>query len=649
MKTAPTIVAASLALLLASCEDPEFAQREQAQLRLDEAAAAIGQAARQASLDRVAAAEDIRAAAARAQGIAGGSAGQLQAAAALVASARTQAALLELGRLNQIESANRANRGLALGLARAAGLMQLHIEAHNTDSVRDAAAAIAPQGDAADADLRARASRHDELAARVAQLQQENQEALGQAEAILVEAEATRQRGLGARRGEITIIAEEAGRQRDEARGHQSRAAHAEVDLSAQGSFLRLSASETDAAKRRAEQITQALAAIQALAGQYEVTGTEGGEIIANLCESVGAAVASTDPAKNEAWSNGIERLTGDLDAADGAAGQANASPMLRHQVNIARARALMAQGEASFQHALLLHELAGIAAMASTAGALEKDAQTALTTSQEFARQAIDAYTLAKDGLNGSGETSPESAALVLTIERAIASIGTPSFEARAAPTKKATGPAAPPDDEPSPEFAEPASAAGMGGPPFASLDALASFVSGHERNPDHLIRAREAYQASSPEAQSLLDAIVGMTTGIAEIQIAAREKFGSTSVGPMFDQIAATEMASASVSEANDEVGSITFSGMGNTLVFKAAKTEEGWKVDVDATMAAMTDEDRAKMTAGFVMMAPMAEACKAVAAQVRSGEIASAAGIQAALMKAMQSSMPGMPGQP
>jgi hypothetical protein len=55
-------------------------------------------------------------------------------------------------------------------------------------------------------------------------------------------------------------------------------------------------------------------------------------------------------------------------------------------------------------------------------------------------------------------------------------------------------------------------------------------------------------------------------------------------------------------------------------------------------------MPEAQRAQMVVGLSMMSPMVDAFRSIAKQVRDGEIADAAGIGTAIMRAMQESMTG-----
>ncbi|MSR28804.1 MAG: hypothetical protein EXS03_04410 [Phycisphaerales bacterium] len=648
MPRALPLVVPCLVIALCACEDPLVAQRVEAQRQLDEACSAITLAARQASVDRVAAAEDLRSAAAKVQSIPGASSAQQQAAAAMAASARTQAALLELGRLNQIESSNRASRALALGLMRASDAMHSFIAAHDKSAVAPSISAFAPQQAEAQGASRSLDSAHADLESRVSELRRSNQSALEQAEVLSVEAEVTRQRGLGAGRGEITVIAEEAGRQRDGAREFRTQAAIGEMALASQESVLRLHGSDAESARRRAAAVERAMAALEVLAQQFDATGVEGGEIVSNLRESITELVASTDPSKNEGWTEGVKRLTADLEEAKGALSQALNNESGQRNVTIALARALFAQSEAHFQHALLLHHLSVSATMESAASALERQADAELSTAQERAKEAIEAYTSAKESLSGSREASAELAALASTIDRAIAAIGRPSFDvpSRSAPRAKPTTPASASADDAG--DASPDSASAGDGPPFATVDALAAFVGGGSQDSSALLRIDEAFQGSSPDAKALLATIVPVAKATARLKLAMKAKFGSTSLGQPFDQMEDAGKPIATVIDATDTSATIDFGGPMGSFKYSAVKTDDGWKVDLDATAEAMSPQERAQIAGASAMTRPLASAFDDVAARVESGEFADAEQVQGALMAAIQGAMQGtMPG--
>lgn len=644
MKTALTCLSLSL-LALSACEDPAVAQRKQAELRLSEASAAILRAAQQASMDRVAAAEDLRGAAARAQSIPGATAAQQQTASALVASARTQAALLELGRLNQLESSNRANRSLALALMRAAEAMHSHVAAHDKGSVVPAKDGLSPLSATATSESRELAQAEDALLAEVNALRKSNQAALEQAEMILAQAEETRQRGLQAGPGEIMVIAIEAGKQRDEAREFQGKAASGEVDLTERETSLRLQASEAESARRRAEVVRRALSALDAIVEQYEAASVEGTSVISNLTESTVTLVAVTDPAKNEAWAQGIERLFGDLDAADSAAGQAQGA--IRLNASVARARALMAQGDAIFQQALLLHHLSESDALGSATSAMDAQAQTLLGQARDKAREAHEAYTAVKEAISASGDGSSQMAALAATIDAAIAAIGTPSFDvaARGSDRKRPTAPAAAaaPRDADGTADAPTVDEQPIQLPPFSTAEDLAAYLSGGAKSPEAMMRMGEVFSASTPDAEAMKAMTVGIAEGFGGLLKAMKDKFGSASLGPGFDQMMAAAAGSATLTESGETEATISLAQPTGEMIYKVIKTDEGWKVDLDATVALLPEEQRAQMLGAQAMMTPLIAALAEVTAKVESGEISSAEQVQMALKMAMQGSAP------
>lgn len=79
------------------------------------------------------------------------------------------------------------------------------------------------------------------------------------------------------------------------------------------------------------------------------------------------------------------------------------------------------------------------------------------------------------------------------------------------------------------------------------------------------------------------------------------------------------------------------------------QAARTENGWKLDMDATSSAMPDQVRMQLTAAQAIVGPLLGAMDSIRQKVESGEISDAAGVQAALGMAMQRAMGGMRGGP
>ena len=77
---------------------------------------------------------------------------------------------------------------------------------------------------------------------------------------------------------------------------------------------------------------------------------------------------------------------------------------------------------------------------------------------------------------------------------------------------------------------------------------------------------------------------------------------------------------------------------------MIYKAVKTDEGWKVDLDASVALLPEEQLTQMLGGQKMMTPLIAALAEVTSKVESGEITSANQVQMALMMAMQGSAPG-----
>lgn len=642
--TTPIIVicAAFSLSCLPGCEDPSVARYAQADAKLKAAAESIASAARRSSVDRVAAAQELRQAANEASGLSGATAAQQQAAQALVATARTQAALLELGHANRLESASRAERGLAQGLLSVATQLQWVSDAHSQDAL---AASNGPDN-AQRSDAAAQSRQLEEatrlLGAQVAQLRSDNETALQEAQAILADAEETRQRGLGAGRGEITVLAVQAGEQRDQARELQSKAASGEVELVDQESILRLQSSATESARRKAAALESAVNALNELGANFQAMNVQANELISNLRESIEKIAASTDPQKNAGLTECFERITADLDAAQSAAGAGSRSAAVN--IAAAQARALFARAEAHLQHAQMVYLLSKSACMSEQSRELAQQAEALLKSAQDLTKAARDAYTTAKDALANSGDSSPASTALAATIDRAIETIKIPSleFDASQAPVAKPTKASAPPATD-TPETDAATAPSGSAGPPFARAADLAAFLGSSDKDPSVLEKFDTLFIAKTEAGITVAKTMYELPMALGKLQAAMIAKFGSADLGPL-GQMMKAQQGRASVSEEADATALISIEGPMGTQVINAAMTDDGWKIDADAWVESMDDTTRGQLSAAGGMMAGLTSAIDGVTEKISDGSIPSAQAAQMALMTALQAGMGG-----
>lgn len=646
MKRHTLIIVATFAasLVIVGCEDPTIGQRDAAQAQINEAAESIALAARRASLDRVAAAEDLRAAGRRANTISNASQAQQQAAAGLVATAATQAALLELARAAQIESANRASRSLALALTHVADDMNLLLQAQKESGLEAAASALGQAQSMASAQSAALASAHGALETDVAALKSRHDASLAQAQEILVAAEELRQSGLSAPRGQIMVIAAQAGEKRDEARVMQSQAAQSSVEATARQGELRLAANSALSASRQSDAVTTALESIQEMQSSFDKTAAQGTEVISNLSESVQSIVAATDSLKHPELTGCYERALADLEAAESSARRSGTAASAVNSVLSMRARALLARGEGEFQTALLLNSLSGSPSIGAAAGSLGADAQKALAKAQASTTEALEVYSALKEALANGSNGSKEVAALSATIDRAVATLKVPTFEISAA--AEVTKPAVRIEKSASSASdGESAAAVDSSGPPCTSADALAAFIASTATQPRNALRIDECLIAQSPGGKGLQTAIFDAVKAMGALKLAMTDKFRSDDLGPISAMSGGS--LETTVSDATDESATIAVGGERGSIPFHAVNSDGAWKLDLDATAESMDGAMLMQLSMAGKMVGKLVDAINETTAKVESGELDSLEAVQSALAAAMQAMMRSLGG--
>ncbi|MEI6879280.1 MAG: hypothetical protein WCL33_09615, partial [Planctomycetota bacterium] len=361
MKRISKLSICSLSVLLVSsaCEDPSVGIQDHAAKQIREGGEKIAQVAHQASIDRVAAAEEMRNAGSRLANVPGASETQKQVAASLSANASTQAALLEIGKADQIESTNISSRMLANGLLQVVDDIHVILAAQDTEGMANETKAIQPSLAKALNEQREHESQQSVLTSKLADLRSVNEVALADAQTLLAEAEEIRIRGLRAHRGEISVLAEEAGRKRDEARASQTAAEDADVTATAQESVLRLRTGEALSAQRRAQAFQGALDVLGKLSSNQSATDTQENTISDALKASILKLVTASNPEEDLELKGCYERSFSDLENADAAARRSGAKNSSLFSIAAARARALLMRGQGEFQQALLFRSLA--------------------------------------------------------------------------------------------------------------------------------------------------------------------------------------------------------------------------------------------------------------------------------------------------
>lgn len=636
----------SALLVCTACEDPSIALQDQAAVQIRSGGAKIAQAAHRASLDRVAAAEDLRTAGAKLANILGSSDAQKQVAASLIANASTQAALLEIGKVDQIESANRSSRMLAKGLLQVVDDIHGIVGAQDTKGLAEEKNSFQPSLSTASRDQVEYASQQSTLTQKVSDLRSANESALGDAQTLLAEAEEIRVRGLSAQRGEITVLAVEAGRKRDEARTLQTQADEADVAAMTQESILRLQAGEALSAARRAKAFQGALDVLGQLSAGQTTIATQEIAISDALRASILALVTASNPDEDLELKGCYERAFADLETADTAARRSGPKSSSLFSIAAARARALLMRGEGEFQQALLFHALAMSPSMSGSEGGFKEKADSWLSKAQASTKDALAAYTTLQEVLASSGAESPSKQALVQTVERAL-KIQMPTFEVNAAQPVEAASKnenTDPSKDAPSADPAPKATSASTA-PPFASAADLAAFFASSKRDPAVTAHINELLIATTPEGQSLAATAFGVSQAIGQLQLAMQKKFGSSDLG--LPAAMNGQGATATVSDATEDAATIAIGNLMGSLSFKAARTEGGWKLDLDTTAAEMDETMRTQMTMVGAMMGTLTEGLTGITAQVESGKIKNAQDVQSALAMAMKKLMGGAGG--
>ena len=637
-------------LVSSACEDPSVETQDRAAKQIREGGEKMAQVAHQASIDRVAAAEEMRNAGSRLANVPGASETQKKVAASLSANASTQAALLEIGKADQIESTNISSRMLANGLLQVVDDIHVILAAQDTEGIANESKAIQPNLAKALNEQREHESQQSVLNSKLADLRSVNEVALVDAQTLLAEAEEIRIRGLRAQRGEISVLAEEAGRKRDEARASQTTAEDADVTATAQESVLRLRTGEALSAQRRAQAFQGALDVLSKLASNQNATDTQENTISDALKVSILKLVAASNPDEDLELKGCYERTFSDLENADAAARRSGPNNSSLFSIAAARARALLMRGQGEFQQALLFRSLAMSPSMGQSEDGFKGKADAWLAKAQASTKEAIDAYTALQEVLANSGSESPSKQALVLTVERAL-KVAMPTFnmavasQAESVNKDETVAPSETPAETDSKEA--PATTSGNASMvfPFATVEDLAAFFGSTNRDPAATARIDELLVATTQEGQALATTAFGAVQAIGKLQVAMQEKFGSSNLGPLSAMIG--KGSQATVSNATEKTATIDIKSAQGAFSFQAALTDNGWKLDLDSTATQMDESMKTQMSAAGAMMGTLTQGLTQVTERIENGQLKSAQAVQGALMMAMQKLMGGMGG--
>ena len=640
MKRTSILSICSLSVLLVSsaCEDPSVAMQDNAAKQIREGGEKIAQVAHQASIDRVAAAEEMRNAGSRLANVPGASETQKQVAASLSANALTQAALLEIGKADQIESTNISSRMLANGLLQVVDDIHVILAAQDTEGMANETKAIQPSLAKAVSEQREHESQQSVLTSSLADLRSFNEVALADAQTLLAEAEEIRIRGLRAQRGEISVLAEEAGRKRDEARASQTAAEDADVTATAQESVLRLRTGEALSAQRRAQAFQGALDVLGELSSNQNATDTQEIAISDALKASILKLVTASNPEEDLELKGCYERTFSDLENADAAARRSGAKNSSLFSIAAARARALLMRGQGEFQQALLFRSLAMSPSMGQSEDGFKGKADAWLAKAQASTKEAIDAYTALQEVLANSGSESPSKQALVVTVERAL-KVAMPTFNVATAAQAESVN-----KDESAAPSEAPAETASKEAPAttsenasmafqFATVEDLAAFVGFSKFDPELTARIDEILIATTPEGKDLATNAFGTVQAIGKLQVAMQEKFGSSNLGPLSAMI--ENGYSSTVSDATEKTATIAIWSGQSALSFQAALTDNGWKLDLDSTATQMDESMKELISQAGAMMGTLGKGLTQITERIENGQLKTAQDVQGALM--------------
>jgi len=651
LRLAALLTAVSLTI---GCDDPQIAERDRTERQIREGGDKIAKAARLASTDRVAAAESLRSAGSSLSRLSNATGAQKQAAAGLAAGALTQAALLELGRADQLQSESRSARSVATGLLSVLEQMQVAESTAGDDPSSGDFGSDLAEASAARSELE---SQRDQLQSQVEELQEAGADALKRAQALLDEAETIRQRAASAGPGEITQIAEEAAQQRDLALPLQAEASTAESTAAIQQSVLRVRTAEATGAATRVEAIERAVDSLTRLGSSRERMARSSAEMSAEILTRIDELLNAADPEADAGLKGCSERAQQDLENARASAQLVGNQASVSFQIQAAIARALLSKSQSEFQHALLLHALSQSSALGKKAADYQAKADEWLAKAQASTQAAQEAYAELQ-GMLSSGGDSDAKRALGETIARALQSMTKPTFDRPldAAPSLSAKASTATDTNDaesaPSDSAADAASESSASdsvasGPPFETAEALAAFMGDPNKDPAAMAAIDEYTIAETDEGRQVASILVAPMRTMGALQVAMRDKFGSADLGPLIAALGGG--GKVSVVEATESAATLELRSQMGALTMQAARTDNGWKLDMDSTSSAMPDQVRMQLMAAQAIIGPLLGAMDSTRQKVESGEIATPAQVQATLGMAMQRAMGGMRGGP
>ena len=572
----------------------------------------------------------LRALADRAKGMSGGSSTQESAARSLASSIYRTAGALALSRAAAIEARHEVDRGLAIAadnladdleaIASAAGSLDLRSARSEAQGMKteasQAARALQSAVASLETPLNAATSRMSEASARLAALDQENAVLLRKARESNPEVALT--------------FVEEASKVQAESRA-------ARASMSNDG----IAAGALTLDKTLAEKTLAAAQNLQSAAGEaLDLLGSFEGDVQANAQKS--ADMAKTLRAQAEAILKSIaeERagvLRASYDAAAADLGHSGASGNLGYTIMTDELR-------------LKLTELNGLGSHGRALATMMGESAPGFADAKASAEAVIAAVkekaTAAADQLANAGE-DPSLAPVKAYFDEVKKNADGMTVEKLMVPPAPAAKPKA---------AAKSSGRSMSGGDAGAgeSLEAIMAKIAATEGDPEASAKLMaELIDDSTPAAKAMKSMVAEMSSAMKPLMDAITEKFGADGAKALQDGMAGMggglgggmnpEMLKGLNEKSNDGTTAVFESNGGQQITF--VKTSSGWKLDLFAGMdpaQAQMMEQAAPMMG--MMIGPMKKATEAIAAKIRSGEIASAEEVPAALQQEIMKSMGG-----
>ncbi len=636
--------AASLLPFLQGCKDADTEARANVQQQLDSIASSYSTAVTirtplttDQSLVKV---EELLN---RTGSLSGGSPEQQAAASVMSASMAQTIAEMHMEKARELAREIARDRSLASANADAAAALKSLADATSNVSLSKDRDLLKEQQQLAEATLKKVQEAYKELAKPIATLRTGVEAARSELATLQAQADDLRRQAIEAGASAGFPLIEEAAEVKGEARGVRTSVALNEIELSElepELAFTNASLVAAEALKSAAE---SALGDLENYAATLSSDATATSKVADDFRKSTEALLAQIAD-RSKALTEVFERVESSLTRAESAAGRgASASRELANTARQAKLAAqttlgaLLAERASVSAAQMQLHETLASSGQLFGGSAKQKEAIDALSAErEEFTTRAKDKLIEALAAIGEPGENdNPATRATRNAINRMVTSLeGKPAVANPDAPGAPASTPlsgGATPAD----------SVAG-----FESPEALVSALTANDVS--MTLKTLNATRATSAEARQLVRFLQGATEVSANLVEAATQKWGTEALTAIAAAVPGGGLVTSAkvVDQTADSATVEAVGANGTTQNLSLVKENNGWRVDGDAMLAAMTDQERAglKMMAGVMSTTRPAikRALDAVAAKIRSGEIASADQIGPAIEAAMMAEM-------